>query len=490
MTNPEQAPYDPQALAMPREFFFQNGLRVITLSTPTKKTSRMSISFKSGSRDDPPGHEGIAHFLEHLMFAGSLLNRGSPAMPAKTSIMQKFRKWGGGVNASTNNTETSFFFQSDGQSVLNTNLADAADVLLDIVQHPRIKEEEVDRERRVIKTELATDDDPAGTLMHAAFYQSAYPNGGLGHPIIGTPESLDRTTSKDLRKFWHDHYIPSNATICIQGQETDEELLKIVTDRLTVLGASHREHYAPDHPPMDFTPGDVRVPFDQTGKLSYHFLWQAGTMDEKPNTKEVRVIQALQNILHVQLGIKIRDHERLTYGSACFPDPVTDALNIRFESEQPPEKLIGSFAEFMANIDHYLTEQALQDYKDGLAVQYIKFAEDPRNMAFRNLEKVAEGEPVYRLDAFAKLTSDITIEEVREMATRIFGKPFAMAVVGKPELLEQVPTKAEIEETMNLLPNDKPVAGAFAFELEPYDPCHGETEPRRNPIHHRQSIAM
>jgi len=478
--------YDPKSLAMPRLFVLHNGLRIITLSTPTVGTARMSVTVNSGTRDDLEGYEGTAHFLEHMMFQGSFLRWGTPERSAKTDIMQTFKDWGGGINAGTGKMKTVCSrFDTSQYSILDENLPEGADIVLDLVQHPRLKAANTEREREVIKVERDTSKNPIGPLTHNISCISLYPDSRLGHGI-GTNESLDRITASVLREFWRKHYVPSNTTIYIQSKRTDEELLKIVTDRLTVLGSNQAP--APDHPPLNAVAGDLRVPFDKTDKLCYRFSWEVDRNGISTlNKRERLIVGAIQDIISEALHIKMRDNEQLVYSSGISQDS-TGAMIIGFDSNKSPEKLMISFADVMRNIQTHLNQNALDRFKRSRTIKYIKFFENPVDVAFANTEKLIDGDEIYRWEDILKMTQDITLEELREMAARIFGKPFGMAVVGKPELLAQVPTKAkaEIEASMNITPNDKPLAGNFPMpdDIKPYDPRHGRTEPLPNPIKH------
>lgn len=360
MANTGTTTPDPKALAMPREFVFKNGLRVVTLSTPTLDSARMSVTINSGSRDDPPGYEGIAHFLEHMIFQGSLLNRGSPERSAETEIKQIFKEWSGDLNASTGKMKTIFGFNKEGARILDENLKEAADILLDMVQHPRIKDANVDSERKVIKTELngksATD-----ALVYGMACSSLYPDSRLMHSVIGTPTSLDHITAAELRQFWRTHYVPKNTTIFIQGKATDEELLKIVTDRLTVLGANRDS--PPAHPPLNAAAKEMRYVFPKSNMLSYRFSWEPNKKSAgRLNKKEVFIIEALREILSNELFTKLREKEHLVYGAGVWRDE-TGALIFYFDSEQDPKKLVESFTDFMKHYDECLTQGTLDKYK-------------------------------------------------------------------------------------------------------------------------------
>jgi predicted Zn-dependent peptidase len=268
---------DPYTLAMPREYVFENGLRVVTLSTPTLKSADVKVVFDTGARDDPEGEEGTAHFLEHMMFNGTYTrdNNQKGMMP----LTQQASRWGGSLNAGTNWSKTEYSISD----VLNCKtpkgedrmyLADALDLVLHIVQYPRIKQDDIARECSVIQAERSTQEDPMEEAKIYSGLQSIIPSARAIN-TIGTEDSINRIDATKLRAFWQKHYTPQNATIFIQGQGSDEELLKMVTDRLTILGAAPDDcrPVAPSQKHPVFSPSESRIEVDQAQHATYQLRW-------------------------------------------------------------------------------------------------------------------------------------------------------------------------------------------------------------------------
>ena len=160
---------------MPREFVLKNGLRVVTLSTPALKSADVKVIFDTGARDDPEGEEGTAHFLEHMMFNGTYSRIGRPK--GILPVIQQVSRWGGNFHAQTGWNKTEYSITD----VLNCTtpkgekreyLADALDLILEIIQYPRIRQDDIERERSVIQTELATQTQPMQTAIIYSGLQS------------------------------------------------------------------------------------------------------------------------------------------------------------------------------------------------------------------------------------------------------------------------------------------------------------------------------
>ena len=452
---------DPYALAMPREFILENGLRIVTLSTPTLKSADVKIIFDTGARDDPPGEEGTAHFLEHMMFNGTL-NRHGDKKGVLPMVLQAAR-WGGSFGAQTawNQTEYSM------TAVLNCETPDgeprrylepALDLLLDILQYPRIKQDEMERELSVIKTELATQTNAMDTAAMYSGIQSVIPEASAIH-TIGTNESLDKLNAEKIRAFWKRYYVPSRTTIFIQGQGTDQELLQMVTDRLSVLGAHHDASPSPKHL---FTPGESRISAPGAEHALYQFTWDmASAQGLKMNVREEITAQLMCALITQYLIGNMRDEQGLIYHAACSPDSFGN-VKIQLASDKKPETMLASLSqvlhEFIKAPNEHLGH-LLEDIKLMNANAALHQLDKKSSNAFAKAHvTIAKRNNHYVKDRLAALNT-VTLEDIQELATRILGKPFAFGLAGNAELIAQVPDKDTIADIFNLPANDKPLTG-------------------------------
>lgn len=482
---------DPYLLAMPREFVLENGLRIVTLSTPTLKSADVKVIFDTGGRDDPEGEEGTAHFLEHMMFNGTYTrdNNSKGVMP----IIRQVGKWGGNFHAQTAWGQTEYSITD----VLNCTtpkgdkreyLGNALDLLFDIIQYPRIKQEDIERERSVIKTESATQVKPMNTAIIYSGLQSVIPETRAIH-TIGTPESIDKIDAVKLRAFWNKHYTPANTTIFIQGQRSDEELLKMVTDRLTVLGASEdngkavspsRKHYA-------FSPGESRIKVDEAPQLVYQFTWDfANRQQGKINIREDRTALVMANIITQYLMNHMREKDGIVYNAGCDFAGFGN-IGIHVASDKEPEKILQSLGRAMRDFLHVPNPELEQLFNDTVTMasnSSLHQLDNIKGNSFAKANEVLNSANSHYIADNINALEAVTLQDVQELASRIFGKPFALGLAGNPALIEQVPDKEKIAQILDVPANDKPIIGFLKSDVIPYDPRHGETNPLPNPINH------
>ena len=124
------------------EATLDNGLRILVEEVPQSRSVSAGVWIRAGSREDPQGQSGLAHFVEHLAF------KGSPTRDAQ-AISHEIDAIGGHLNAATAKESTFYYadLPADG-------LARAMAILTDLSLHPRFDPADIDLERNVILEEI------------------------------------------------------------------------------------------------------------------------------------------------------------------------------------------------------------------------------------------------------------------------------------------------------------------------------------------------
>src|SRR5690554_5816201 len=155
---------------------------------------------------------GIAHFLEHKLFA----------MPDKSDAFEKLSSFGVSPNAFTSFDKTSYLFSG------TKNIKEALNYLLDFVQTPYFTAGSVKKEQGIIAEELLMYQDyPNQRLMYGIF-RNLYKNHPLNTEIIGTMESIHKITAYKLYQAYHTFYHPSNMVLTVIGNFNKDEILSLI----------------------------------------------------------------------------------------------------------------------------------------------------------------------------------------------------------------------------------------------------------------------
>src|ERR1700724_2829660 len=120
-----------------------NGLPVFTLAVPGTRALTVLVAFDAGARNERPQENGMAHFLEHLVF------KGGEKYPTYKEINETAEHLGGVLNAYTSHDLVAFHITVRAESAPK-----AIDLLTDFVGRPRLDVDELDRERGVVIQEI------------------------------------------------------------------------------------------------------------------------------------------------------------------------------------------------------------------------------------------------------------------------------------------------------------------------------------------------
>ena len=146
-----------------------------------------------GSRDEPLEQSGIAHFIEHMLFKGT-------GTRSAEDIAQAIDSVGGHLDAFTAKEYASYYIK-----VLDEHLPFAWDILADIVRHPALRPDDIEREKKVILEEIKMVEDTPDDLVHELFTQALWAGHALGRPILGEPETVAAFDHQTLSRLFRPH---------------------------------------------------------------------------------------------------------------------------------------------------------------------------------------------------------------------------------------------------------------------------------------------
>ena len=182
-----------------------NGVRVVTAAMPEAALTCLDLWCRAGSANEERGEEGMAHFLEHLVF------KGSDQLPAG-AFDREVEALGGSSNAATGFDDVHFHVL-----IPAAQTARALDLLLDLVLHPAVVEHDFTTEREVVLEEIAQCADQPDELILQMLLSRGCPDHAYGRPILGKRSSLMAMTPEMVRRFHRRRYRGSNCSLAIAG---------------------------------------------------------------------------------------------------------------------------------------------------------------------------------------------------------------------------------------------------------------------------------
>lgn len=222
-------------------FTLDNGLDVVVIEDHRAPAVTQMVWYRIGAADEPPGHSGIAHFLEHLMFQGT----DDMAEGAFSATVEE--------NGGTDNAFTSWDYTAYFQRVA----ADRLDLMMkmeaDRMRDLQLTEDDVTTERQVILEERSqrTDGDP-GSLLNEQMAAAQFMNHPYGIPVIGWRHEMAALSRQDALDFYQANYAPNNAILIVAGDVQPDEVRALAEKHYGPLAPSDRikPRERPQEPPQ------------------------------------------------------------------------------------------------------------------------------------------------------------------------------------------------------------------------------------------------
>jgi predicted Zn-dependent peptidase len=291
-----------------RTITLKNGLKVILDEDHRSPTVAVDVNFDVGSRDDPKGRSGLAHFVEHIGFLGTRHTHKGDQFKLLAEVGAT------NVNATTSSDRTHYF---------ETVPSDALDLALWLESDRMgffaegVDESAFENERRVVKNEhrQSVDDRDEG-LVTMLERERLFPEGHPYHrSTIGQLTELDDATFDDAKAFHAKYYVPSNATVVLVG---DFDPARALASVQKYFGTLPKGNPAPPVPKATATlHGEKRVIVEASVDWpSVHVAWAMPPAGD-PNEPAIRV--ALQGICNFVAYWQIFEH-KTARESSCWYD--------------------------------------------------------------------------------------------------------------------------------------------------------------------------
>jgi len=210
-----------------------NGLTVATLEMPHMASVSLGLWVGVGGRYEPAELNGVSHFIEHLLFKGTKRR-------SAREISQAVEGIGGYLNAFTGEESTCFYSKAR-----RDRFDELLDVLSDMFLNSKFDPVEIQKERGVIKEELAMYLDQPQHQVQELLNQTFWPNQPLGRPLTGTEKTLDSMGRAELLHFQRTNYVAGATLIAAAGNLSHKRVVRAVARFARRFPAGKRPGFVP-----------------------------------------------------------------------------------------------------------------------------------------------------------------------------------------------------------------------------------------------------
>jgi len=184
----------------------KNELTVIYEERETNSVA-IEVMVKAGSNNEKVDERGISHFLEHMLFDGTT-KRGT-----SKDIANEIEKLGGELNAYTSNERTCFFVK-----LLSKHFDKGLEILSDILQNPLFREEDIEREKKIVVKEIDMVNDGPRFYQWILFEKNVFEKHPSRFPTYGEKKVILGLNQKKVLDYYRRYYVPSNMVVSIVGK--------------------------------------------------------------------------------------------------------------------------------------------------------------------------------------------------------------------------------------------------------------------------------
>jgi predicted Zn-dependent peptidase len=398
-----------------------NGLPINRIELPGTRALTVLVAFDAGARNERVEENGMAHFLEHLVF------KGGESYPTYKHVNETAERLGGVLNAYTSHDVVAFHITVRAQSA-----PQAIDLLSDFVGRPRLDEEELDRERGVVIQEINRAYDQPATVAEYLIDRAAFGEHPLGRTVLGPEENLRSFTRAGILAFRERRWAGARGGAFLVGNlehvPAEEELQERFA-RFPTLPEPEPYMPAPEFAPQTLT--------DERDTNQSHLRMIYRPQIAVTDVRERAALSIYATLLGGSMGSRlfeeIREKRGLCYSVYAIDHAFADVPILQLGSGLESGKCVEAYTRMREIVDELRADGPTEEE----VARARAYAAGRLVLAFENTNAVARYAANQRIvfgedidpDAAIAALDGVTYEQVREVAAGVADN-LAVACVG------------------------------------------------------------
>jgi len=398
-----------------------SGLPIHRIEIPGTRATTVLVAFEAGARTERAEENGMAHFLEHLVF------KGGAKYDDYRKVNETAERMGAVLNAYTSHDLVAFHITCRAEVV-----GDAIDLLTDFVGRPKIDAEELDRERGVVIQEIARANDQPSVVAEHLIDRAAFGDHPLGRPVLGPEEHLRSFTREAIVAFRSRQWAGSRGGAFLVGN-----LEHVPEDRELVESFGRFPSISPDgsfEAAPAFAPTTL-VEARESNQSHLRMSYRSSIDPRDPSQRAALGVYStlLGGSMGSRLFDEIREQRGLAYSVYSIDHTFADVPILQLSAGLESGKCVEAYTRMREIVDELRTDGPKEE-EFGRAKAY---AAGRRVLAFENTNAVARhaaaqtvlfGQDIHP-DAAIRALDDTTFEDVVAIARGV-SEELSVACVG------------------------------------------------------------
>lgn len=416
-------------------FKLDNGQTVVIQEVKNNPIVTIDTWIKTGSIDEDDSNNGVAHFLEHLFFKGTKNHESG-------EFDQILETKGAITNAATSKDFTHYYV-----TIPSKDFDLAMELHGDMMLHPLIPRNEMEKERKVVLEEINKDLVSPTRILQENFNSMMYTTHPYKRKVIGRSDVIETITRDQVLNFYNAHYSPSNMITIVVGDVDTNHALERIKE---VFNAEYKKQTKTIYPKeSQLTSQQKKVEYIKT-ESGYMVIGFRGT---PINDNDSYALDVLSTILgdgrSSVLNQVLKEKKRLAFsvdaGNSTFRDDGIFYISANFEPEKCKQVQSAIFDEIKNIQDKGVSDEQLSLAKNIIERNTYYSRESITNIATEIGYTMALTNDIKFYDTYLDKIKSVSKDEVKRVANKYLGENRSAVSIILPESSKNIPVANKIQ---------------------------------------------
>ena len=416
-----------------------NGQTVVIQEVKNNPIVTIDTWIKTGSIDEDDSNNGVAHFLEHLFFKGTKNHE-----PGEFDKILETK--GAITNAATSKDFTHYYV-----TIPSKDFDLAMELHADMMMHPLIPRNEMEKERKVVLEEINKDLVSPPKILQENLNSMLYTNHPYKRKVIGKSEVIETITREQVLNFYNEHYSPSNMITIVIGDVDAEHALERIKETFNADYKKQTKIIYPKESQLEKQQKKVQYIKTESGYMVIGF--RGAAIDEK----DAYALDVLATILgegrSSVLNQVLKEKKRLAFsvdaGNFTMRDDGIFYISADFEPAKCKQVQNVIFDEIGKIQQKGVTDEQLQLAKNLIERTTYYSRESVTNIATEIGYTMALTNDIKFYDNYLNNIKNVTKEDVKKVANKYLGENRSAVSVLLPEWAENIPVANLTQQSAN-----------------------------------------
>lgn len=414
-----------------------NGQTVVVQEVKNNPIVTIDTWIKTGSIDENDSNNGVAHFLEHLFFKGTKNH-------APGDFDKILETKGAITNAATSKDFTHYYV-----TIPSKDFDLALELHADMMLHPLIPRNEMEKERKVVLEEISKDLNSPSKVLQDNLNSMMYTTHPYKRKVIGKSEVIETITRDQVLGFYNDHYAPSNMVTIIVGDVDADHAVEKIKE---LFNAEYKKQQKNIYPKEEqLTKQQKKVEYIDT-ESGYMIIGFRGTPIDNKDSYALDVLATIlgdgrSSVLNQVLKEKKRIAFSVDAGNSTFRDDGIFYISSNFEPEKCKIVQDTIFDEIKKIQTNGITDEQLNLAKNIIERDTYYSRESITNIATEIGYTIALTNDIKFYDSYLDNIKNVTKEDVKKAADKYLGINKSAVSIVLPENAKNIPVSNVTKNT-------------------------------------------